>query len=109
MVIKFAELYVQSRGKKKGCTSCKGTTIPTKYGLREVFINPSHVVCIRPEDTLKNKMLTEGAYPDGLHEEQGFTRLYLNKGQVGLDMVVVGSAETVEAKLFESQKKLLRG
>ena len=83
--------------------------MPTKYGLREVFINPSHVVCIRPEDVLKNKMLTEGAYPEGLHEEQGFTRLYLNRGQVGLDMVVVGSAEVVEAKLFESQKKLLRG
>ena len=109
MVIKFAELYVQSRGTKKGCTSCKGNTVPTKYGLREVFVNPTHVVCIRPEDKLKNKMLTEEVYPEGLLEDQGFTRIYLNRGQVGLDMVVVGSADTVEAKLFESQKKLLRG
>jgi hypothetical protein len=109
MVIKFAELYVESRSTKKGCSNCKGTTVPTKYGLREVFVNPSHVVCIRPEDKLKNKMLTEEVYPEGLHEDQGFTRIYMNRGQVGLDMVVVGSADTVEAKLFESQKKLLRG
>ena len=57
MVIKFAELYVQSRGTKKGCKSCKGNTVPTKYGLREVIVNPTHVVCIRPEDGLKHKML----------------------------------------------------
>ena len=109
MVIKFAELYVQSRSTKKGCSSCKGTTVPTKYGLREVFINPAHVICIRPEEKIKHKMLTEEIYPEGLLENQGFTRIYLNKGQIGLDMVVVGTADLIESKLFESQKKLLRG
>ena len=54
-------------------------------------------------------MLTEEIYPEGLREDQGFTRIYLNRGQAGLDMVVVGAADIVESKLFESQKKLLRG
>jgi hypothetical protein len=109
MVIKFAELYVSSRGAKKGCSSCKNTTVPTRYGLREVFVNPSHVICIRPEETVKSKMLKEGLFPEGLNENQEFTRIYLNRGQAGLDVVVVGSTGTIEDKLFESQRRLLRG
>jgi hypothetical protein len=77
--------------------------------LREVFVNPSHVICIRPEETVKSKMLKEGLFPEGLNENQEFTRIYLNRGQAGLDVVVVGSTGTIEDKLFESQRRLLRG
>ena len=34
------------------------------YTLREVYINPEHVVCLR-EDTFTSQLLKEGKLPEG--------------------------------------------
>ena len=34
----------------------------TKYNLREIFVNPKHVVAVRPDDRMRN-MLNEGLLP----------------------------------------------
>ena len=79
-----------------------------KYNLREIFINPKHVVAVRPDDRMR-KMLNEGYLPEDMDKRQGFTKLYLDRGQSGIDLTVVGEASIVSRKLGVHQKELLKG
>ena len=78
-----------------------------QYVLREVFINPTHVVSLREDDPMKN-LLSEGRLPAGLNEHQSFTRLVLDKGTVGLELIVVGPPALIESKL-KGSKMVLNG
>ena len=98
MVVEFIEVYEST----KTHSNDKDRT----YSLREVFVNPEQVVCIRPDNSFKQKLL-EGTLPKNLDDRQEFTRIYLNRGQVGLDVVVVGQASMIEQKL--NNKQLLKG
>jgi len=77
------------------------------YHLREVFVNPEHVVCLR-EDHKARTELTEGNLPQDLDKRQSFTKIHMNRGQNGIDITVVGSPASVEEQL-KSGKQLLRG
>tara|TARA_R100000231_G_C5198872_1_gene126755 strand:+ start:156 stop:446 length:291 start_codon:yes stop_codon:yes gene_type:complete len=79
-----------------------------KYNLREIFINPKHVVAIRPDNRM-SKLLNEGYLPEDMDKRQGFTKVYLDRGQSGIDLTVVGEASIVSQKLGIQQKELLRG
>ena len=79
-----------------------------RYNLREIFINPKHVVAIRPDNRM-SKLLNEGYLPEDMDKRQGFTKVYLDRGQTGIDLTVVGEAGIVSGKLGISQKELLRG
>jgi len=78
------------------------------YVLREVFINPEHVVCLR-EDNIFKKLLSEGKLMSGMHIKQSFTRVYLNRGQSGIEMTVVGPPSSVQEKIGSTEKQLLKG
>tara|TARA_A200000159_G_C7224449_1_gene297551 strand:+ start:148 stop:462 length:315 start_codon:yes stop_codon:yes gene_type:complete len=80
------------------------------YNLREVTVNPDHVVCLR-EDHQMLKMLSEGYLPEEMDNRQQFTRLYLDRGQAGIDITVVGSVQTVKASLGVSagNREVLNG
>jgi hypothetical protein len=57
-------------------------------------------------------MLTDGYLPEDLDKRQQFTRVYMNRGQTGIDIIVVGTTTQVETKLFEQVQKertLLKG
>ena len=69
-----------------------------KFTLREVYVNPKHIVSLREDLKFKQK-LTEGRLPEGLNEEQTFTRVIIDKGQSGLEIVVVGTPSVVETKM----------
>ena len=88
---------------------CKSTELGTsnQYDLREIFINPEHVVCLRSDDTTRQR-LRENKLPRDLDQRQEFTRIQLNRGHNGLDIVVVGDPATVERKL-QTAKQALRG
>jgi hypothetical protein len=77
------------------------------YGLREISINPANVVAIRAEDSAK-QALSEGRMPDGISQAAQFSRVYLNTGGNGLNVLVIGDQTTLEQK-FASTKKLLKG
>jgi hypothetical protein len=81
----------------------KGTT---SYDLREVFINPKHVVYLR-EDTTTKRHLTEGKFPDDLDVRQTFTKVYVDNGTTGTEFVVVGGPTLIESKL--KGKTLING
>jgi hypothetical protein len=78
------------------------------FSLREVFINPSHIVSLR-EDNFMKRNLEEGKLPADMDLRQDFTKITLNKGTTGQELVVVGTPSLVETKLNGGSKELLRG
>lgn len=78
-----------------------------KYNMREVVINPSHVIALREDDNAKRALL-EKRMPGGLSEDTSFTRVYLNSGNLNLSMVLANPISIVEQKLSGS-KTLLKG
>ena len=88
---------------------CKSTEfgMANTYALREIFINPEHVVCLRSDDITRQR-LQENKLPQELDERQEFTRIQLNRGHNGLDVVVVGNPSMVEKKL-QTARQVLRG
>ena len=73
------------------------------YGLREVAVNPEHVVAVR-EDNNGTEALRDGRFPSGLNPNVGVSRIYLNS----TDVLVLGSQDIIMEKLGNS-KRLLKG
>lgn len=88
---------------------CNNGAVTTNklYSLREVFVNPEHVVMIREEKRMK-ELNERGKVASGLDEAHQFSKVTINRGQAGTEIVVVGSPEVVENTLKNS-KQLLRG
>ncbi len=97
MVVKLVEVH-----------SHHAVTSNKSYTLREVFINPQRVVSMR-EDTGFSSLLSDGELRAGLSNNQTFTRIFLDQGQGGRSIVVVGDPMSVDKKLTEGQRKVLRG
>jgi len=74
-----------------------------RYTLREIYVNPKHIVALRDEASFKQK-LSEGVLPAELDERQQFTRVTLNKGQTGLEIIVIGAPNMIERKLLQGQQ-----
>ena len=85
-------------------------TIKRKYTLREVYINPEHIISLR-EDPLYEKKMLEGHLPKGLDSRQRFTRLTLSRGNTGMEIVVVGATQIIQDNLekFEKERRILHG
>lgn len=78
------------------------------YSLREVFVNPDFVVSLVP-DTNTKRLLSEGRLPDGINAAAEFTRVIIHKGSSGQEMVVVGSVNDIQTKLYSSPTGILKG
>jgi hypothetical protein len=48
---------------------------------------------------LKNK-LSEAEIGKEIHPAEGFTKLYINRGQSGIDLDVVGDVSVIQSKLL---------
>ena len=69
------------------------------YRLRDVFVNPAHVVTMR-EDEEYNSRRNSGTLVPGLNENVSFTRLSLNVGgNVTLKCTVAGDPQSILQKL----------
>jgi hypothetical protein len=88
---------------------CNNGAVTTNklYSLREVFVNPEHVVMIREEKRMR-ELNESGKVASGLDAAHQFSKLTINRGQAGTEIVVVGSPEMIETTL-NSGKQLLRG
>ena len=53
--------------------------------------------------------ILKGYLPEEMDKRQGFTKVYLDRGQSGIDLTVVGEAGIVSQKLGLTQKELLKG
>ena len=88
---------------------CNNGAVTTNksYSLREIFVNPEHVIMIR-EDKRTRELNEMGKVATGLDTEHQFSKLTINRGHTGTEIVVVGSPDVVENTLKNS-KQLLRG
>lgn len=78
-----------------------------KYSLREVFINPEHVVMVREEHRLRT-INEQGLISEELDINHRFSKLIIDKGNTGTEIVVIGSPELIE-KTLHTKKQILRG
>ena len=78
------------------------------YMLREVYVNPKHIVAMRQDDRMTS-VLREGKLPDQLDQRQDFTKLYVDRGNTGIDITVVGDLNTIKEKLGLDNRSLLKG
>ena len=75
------------------------------YKLNEVYLNSEHVVSIRPVSLIVN----ESQLPDGLDNRTEFSNVYMDHGQTGMVLTVVGPPEVIETKINSAKKQLLKG
>jgi len=104
MLVKLVEVIEVKRNYSQKAENTKGNS----YSLREVTVNPNHVVCLR-EDINMNQRLTEGRLPEDIDSRQRFTRIYLDRGQSGIDLTVVGSLEQTQRTLGVDGREVIRG
>ena len=74
------------------------------YTLREVFINPEHVVCMRHDERMRERH-SDRQLPDDLDSRPEITKIYINRGQSGLDVTVVGSPASIQKKFLEAMAR----
>ena len=88
---------------------CHNTTLTTQqeYTLREVFVNPEHVVMIREESRMR-QLNEQGKLAKDLDGAHQFTKLTINRGHTGTEIVGVGAPHVIEGTLNQT-KTLLRG
>ncbi len=76
---------------------------------REISINPDHIVCLKEDEVIRTKINGPNR-PDFLSGEEKFTKIYLNRGHSGIDVVVMGDVNMVREKIKSmQQKKVLLG
>ena len=83
------------------------TSSKQEYTLRDVFVNPEHVVMIS-EDAHLGRLNESNSLLPGMNSDHKFTKLTINRGQTGTEIVVVGAPQIVEQKLKQN-KTLIRG
>ena len=54
-----------------------------RYSLREVFVNPEHVVMVREEHQLRN-LNEQGMLTEGLDKQHRFSKITIDKGTINL-------------------------
>tara|TARA_R100001198_G_scaffold89564_1_gene66142 strand:- start:452 stop:814 length:363 start_codon:yes stop_codon:yes gene_type:complete len=94
--IKLTEIYAASFGS------------PVQYRLRSIYVNPTHVICLREDDHMGN-LLSEGRLIDGLDPRQSFTKISVTRTSYEEDITVVGSLDEIYNKLKLQRQQLLKG
>mgnify|MGYP003114982285 FL=1 len=82
-------------------------TTGRRYSLREVFVNPEHVVMVREEHQMKN-LNEQGMLTEGLDKQHRFSKITIDKGTTGTEIVVIGDPMTVENAL-NTRSYVLKG
>ena len=82
-------------------------TTGRRYSLREVFVNPEHVVMVREEHQMKS-LNEQGMLTEGLSKDHRFSKITIDKGTTGTDIVVIGDPNTVETAL-NKRSYVIRG
>jgi hypothetical protein len=79
-----------------------------KWLLKEVFVNPEHVVMIREQPRVYMER-AGSILSESVSDNERFSKLLINRGSGGTEIVVVGSPDVVESALNRNSKQLLKG
>ena len=96
----FIQLYRRWKMLVKLTEVCGTGAVTTgrRYSLREVFVNPEHVVMVREEHQMKN-LNEQGMLTEGLDKQHRFSKITIDKGTTGTEIVVIGDPISVETAL----------
>ena len=96
---KFIEIRNGSSEYDPATRSCKSS-----FSLKELYLNPNHIVMMRENCTLKSKA-TKGPLIDGMDKNMSFTELTISTpGHMLKTVNIVGSPE----EIFKDCKKATR-
>ena len=79
-----------------------------QYELDEIWINPTSIVQIKADLTMKNN-LNNGYLPEGLDKAQDFSRIHFGAGNNINSVTVVGAPDALAQRLHEDNRQLLKG
>tara|TARA_R110000787_G_scaffold131476_3_gene243445 strand:+ start:2826 stop:3140 length:315 start_codon:yes stop_codon:yes gene_type:complete len=80
-----------------------------QFSLGEAWINPIHIVSLRPANSYRN-FLQEGRLPKGLSQEHEFTAISVNNGNEAETFIVLGEHSDIILRLSNlNSKQLLKG
>ena len=82
-------------------------TTGRKYSLREVFVNPEHVVMVREDHQIRS-LNENGLITEELDKGHRFSKVVIDKGSAGSEIIVIGDPLAVE-KLLNNRNYVLRG
>ena len=84
--------------------------VKDRFHVREVFVSPEHIVMIREDRNIARVLSESNATIPGIDANMKYTKITINRGTTGQDIVVLGSSEMVYEKVYNSRsKQLLRG
>jgi|TARA_Y100000310_G_scaffold344339_1_gene456544 uncharacterized protein YjbK len=104
MLVKLVEISMQNAHTK---ISENAANFRNEYMLKEIYINPEHVVFMRENNKILTK-ISKTLLSEQLHPEQEFTMLRIDIGHSGMEVTVIGSLSTIQEKL-NLNKQLLKG
>jgi hypothetical protein len=102
VLVKLTEVYGNSNAATNYLSNKK------TYSLREIYVNPKHVVMIREENAIRRLNENQPISAD-LDSNHRFSKITVNRGAGNTDFVVVGAPEYIGQTLNKNQKELLRG
>jgi hypothetical protein len=105
MLVNLVEIYED----RKLSNESRSIGQPQKkqFLLREISINPAHLISAREDSLLNSGGALQHLFPEGLDSRQKFTKLCLQRGNYGWDVIVVGDLNQVREKLNINTKKML--
>jgi hypothetical protein len=88
-------------------------SVPTnpaeRYSVREIYVSPEHIIMVR-EDRSTQMNILEASINTQTSAGMKLSRITINKGSAGQDIVVLGSVDMIHEKIQKSlSKKLLKG
>jgi hypothetical protein len=78
-----------------------------QFFAREVLVNPDHINFAREDSNIMKRLKETGSLKD-LDDRAKFTRLFINRGNMGQEILVVGYIEVIFKKFSKASKTLLK-
>ena len=90
-MLKFIEIQRHAQNYDPAIESCRAT-----FSLREVYINPNHIIMMKESSSLKSLSERKGPLVEGLTEGLSFTEVLVSTpGHMSKTLNVVGSLESI--------------
>jgi hypothetical protein len=81
-----------------------------RFHIREIYLSPEHIIMVREERNVERVIFETKNEVPGIPSGMKFTKLTINRGTTGQDIIVLGSVDMIHEKIQKSlSKKLLKG
>ncbi len=90
-MLKFIEIQKAAQSYDPTIQSCRST-----FSLREVYINPNHIIMMKENASLKSQAQRKGPLVEGMNKDLSFTEVLVSTpGHMSKTINVIGSLDTI--------------